>query len=162
MNKRYYETLLLCKTHLSDEEKAQIESGMTELLKKAEGTLTKFDAWGKYRLAYPVQKNEHGYYILARYETAGPVTDFFADLENFFHVKCTDIVIRFVNKALTHAQYTSAYQKPESLDVRSSGGADDFARESKLEGGFARGGRRDRGERTERGERSERTVEVEA
>lgn len=134
MAKHYYETLLLCTTAMSAEEQSQIESTLASMLKKESGTITKFDVWGKYRLAYAVKKNEYGTYILARYELDGVAGSFFAEFENFLRVKCNDFVMRYVNKALTPDQYTRPYTKPESLDVRSDSGTGSFGRDKV--GGF--------------------------
>ncbi|MCL2508770.1 MAG: 30S ribosomal protein S6 [Oscillospiraceae bacterium] len=53
------------------------------------GTLEGVDEWGKRRLAYPINDEPEGYYILMNY-TSGP--DFPAELERI--VKITEGVLR--------------------------------------------------------------------
>ena len=53
------------------------------------GTLESVDEWGKRRLAYPINDETEGYYILLNY-TSGP--EFPAELERI--VKITDGVLR--------------------------------------------------------------------
>lgn len=49
------------------EQAAQIEKA-SEQVKRRGGTVTNVDAWGKRRLAYPINKKQEGYYLLLNFE----------------------------------------------------------------------------------------------
>jgi len=55
----------------------------------ANGTLTAFDEWGKRRLAYLINDEAEGFYVIARFHSG---TEFPAELERV--VKITDGVLR--------------------------------------------------------------------
>jgi len=112
---KHYETLMLLPVSATTSDIALIEKQFKALTKAAEGTVSTFDKWGRYRLAYPIAKQEYGVYILARYEIA-EVQTFFQKLETFLKVKCVEIVLRYVHVNLTAAQYAEPYIKPEAME----------------------------------------------
>lgn len=129
----YYETLLLLSSLATDDEVAAIEKTAKAELKAAKGSLGAFDKWGKYRLAYPVKKQEYGMYILVRYEIPED-SDFYAKFEKYLRVRCTESVMRYVNVRLTETAYRAPYLKPEPIDANA--GTDGFAKDNKTSGGF--------------------------
>jgi small subunit ribosomal protein S6 len=112
---KHYETLMLLPVSATTNEIALIEKQLKTLTKAANGSVTVFDNWGRYRLAYPINKQEYGMYILARYEVE-EATSFFQKLETFLKVKCVDSVMRYVHVALTAAAYAQPYIKPEAME----------------------------------------------
>ena len=74
---------------------AQGEEGIAALVEKfkamveAEGTLTNIDEWGKRRLAYPINDQPEGYYVLMNFDSK---PEFPAELERV--MKITDGVLR--------------------------------------------------------------------
>lgn len=83
-----YETILVFNTKIGEDAvKALVEKfkGMIE----ENGTLDSINEWGKRKLAYPIEDETEGYYVLYEY-TCKP--DFPAELDRV--VKITDGVLR--------------------------------------------------------------------
>ena len=64
----FYETLFVISGNLSEEDAKATEAKFTDLI-AANGTLIRVDEWGKRRLAYPINKVNEGYYVLASFES---------------------------------------------------------------------------------------------
>ena len=112
---KHYETLMLLPVSATPNDFALLEKQLRALVKTANGSVAAFDKWGRYRLAYPINKQEYGCYVLARYEVA-EVQQFFQKLESFLKIKCVDSVVRYVHVNLTAAQYAEPYIKPEAME----------------------------------------------
>lgn len=86
--KNSYETVFILSTSLG-------EDGITAMVQKfkdlieANGTIDSVDEWGKRRLAYPIMKQEEGYYTLVNFTSA---PEFTAELDRIY--KITDGVLR--------------------------------------------------------------------
>jgi small subunit ribosomal protein S6 len=109
-----YEILILATPEITQDESKQLESHIDTIIRGAQGTVISFDRWGKYRLAYPVKKNDYGIYYLARFEvaTAGSLIE---DIRMLFKVKLYDIVMRNMI-TLLDSKDTLEYQRPPSLE----------------------------------------------
>ncbi len=77
-----YELLLII-TPDRDESEAEALSANVQGIIENGGTLLKVDAWGKKRLAYPIQKRTEGYYVLYIFESA---PSFIAELNQSLRV----------------------------------------------------------------------------
>ena len=64
----FYETLFVVSGNLSEEDAKATVAKFTDLM-AANGTLIRVDEWGKRRLAYPIDKINEGYYVLASFES---------------------------------------------------------------------------------------------
>lgn len=129
-----YETLILAIPEITKDEMSSLESQVGQVIKKSKGSAISFERWGKYRLAYPVRKNEYGVYFLTRYEVN--LTDAKAlvkDIDELFAFKKADVIMRSMTTHLEPHQ-SLAYQKPESLEDSPSRDVDSFLRENKMEG----------------------------
>src|ERR1700689_4401514 len=116
-----YETLFLVRTEASADDISAIEKHLDTLLSAKLGKLTSFDKWGKYRLAYSIDKQSHGVYILARYQM--PSKDagtLLKELDTFVKIKCHETVMRHVNIRLK-LNAPSSYIKPDPIDAPRSG-----------------------------------------
>ena len=83
-----YETIMVLSTTVDEEAiKALIEK-FTALI-AANGTITSVDEWGKRRLAYPINDEMDGYYVLTQF-TSEPT--FPAELDRVY--KITDGILR--------------------------------------------------------------------
>ena len=92
-----------------------------------------FDRWGKYRLAYPVNKNEYGVYFLTRFE-APAGTNLVESIKTLFRVKLHESVMRNVICSLDPKQPLT-YQRPKSLEeVPASHDVGAFLKENRMEG----------------------------
>lgn len=130
-----YETLFLASTEITDDEIASIEHYLDKQLATVKGKLTVFDKWGKYRLAYPVNKSDYGVYILARYEIgdSSGITNFVKELDSFVKIKCDEFIMRYTSVKLSQ-NAPAAYIKPDPIDAGRTTNVDKFVKEHKMEG----------------------------
>ena len=129
-----YETLMLAIPEITKDEMSSLESQVEQAIKKLKGSVISFERWGKYRLAYPVRKNEYGVYFLMRFEVGQDHSKTIAhDLNDLFAFKKADVIMRSMTTALSPHQ-SLIYQKPESLEDTPSRDVDSFLRENKMEG----------------------------
>lgn len=129
-----YETLVLAIPEITKDETSSLEKHVDQLIKKAKGSMISFERWGKYRLAYPVRKNDYGVYFLTRFEVdALQGGELLHDLNALFSFKKADVIMRSMTTVLLPDQSLS-YQKPESLEDSPSRDVDSFLREHKMEG----------------------------
>ena len=83
-----YESVIIISTKLSEEEIKAVVAKVTDLI-SANGTLEKVDEWGKRRLAYAINYETEGYYVLFNFTSA---PDFPAELDRVYGI--TDGIIR--------------------------------------------------------------------
>jgi len=128
-----YETLLLAKTELTDDDASMIERQFDKIISEAQGKLDLFDRWGKYRLAYPVKKSTHGVFVLARYQLpTDKAATILQAIDDFLKLKCNELVMRHINVNLK-ANSSTSYIKPDPIDVSRSSSLDNFFKENKIE-----------------------------
>lgn len=130
-----YETLILARPEITQDELSLLESQFDKIVSTSpQGKLSSFDRWGKYRLCYPVAKNEYGVYVLVRYELDGTqkLGTVFKNVDDFLKIKCNDFVMRHVHIKLDK-NAPAIYQKPEALDASRSANIDTFLKENKVE-----------------------------
>ena len=65
-----YESIIILKPDISEDEKKKIIKNCKKFMKKVS-----VEEWGIRKLAYPVKKQERGYYILFTFEHDGPNCD---------------------------------------------------------------------------------------
>lgn len=128
-----YETLLLGKTEMTEDDIAGLERNFDTLITAGQGKLSSFDKWGKYRLAFPVEKQTQGIYILVRYELPIVGTGkLLSQVDEFLKIKCNELVLRHVNIRLK-ANALTTYNKPEPMDVARTGTVDAFIKDNKID-----------------------------
>jgi small subunit ribosomal protein S6 len=59
-----YEILLLLDPDLGEENQGEVVDRLRTVIEKGGGTLDRHDAWGRRKLAYPIDKKEEGFYHL--------------------------------------------------------------------------------------------------
>ena len=64
----FYETIFIVKTDLGDEALAEKVAWVTDILTSNGAEVINVVQWGKKRLAYQVNKQKHGIYVLMHYE----------------------------------------------------------------------------------------------
>lgn len=126
-----YETLVLAVPEITGDETKHIEKELVQVIEQSKGTLISFERWGKYRLAYPVNKNEYGVYFLVRFETEN--TNLPKEMANVCKVRLNAIVMRDMTSRLD-AKTSLAYQRPPSLEDAPTRDVRTFLRENKMEG----------------------------
>lgn len=133
MQLRRYEALMLAVPEITQDETKLLESSIESAVKNAQGSIVTFERWGKYRLAYPVNKNDYGVYFLARFEVPaeGKVHE---ELNSLFSIKFHELVMRNV---VTRLDITDSldYQRPKSLEESpASRDVDKFLKDNKMTG----------------------------
>ncbi len=86
--KNSYEAVLIISTKLSDEKIEELVKKFQDLIEK-NSTLDGVDIWGKRRLAYLINKESEGYYVLFNFTST---TEFPAELDRI--CKITDGILR--------------------------------------------------------------------
>lgn len=133
-----YETLMLAIPEITKDEMSSLETQVSQVIKKSKGSLISFERWGKYRLAYPIRKNDYGVYFLTRFEVnSAEAQALVKDIDELFAFKKADVIMRSMTTYLEPNQ-SLAYQKPESLEDSPSRDVDSFLRENKMEGLLSR------------------------
>lgn len=128
-----YETLILAVPEITNEEASKFESQFTKMVKEAKGNVSSFDRWGKYKLAYPVKKNEYGVYFLTRFEIPSQQKDtFFKELKDLFKIKYNELIMRNLTSVLAPGKSLD-YTKPRSLEETPQD-IDSFLQKNKMQG----------------------------
>lgn len=129
-----YETLFLTVPDITADESQNIENQLDSLVTQSKGKVISFERWGKYKLAYPVRKQDYGVYFLARFEMDSDRKDaLLEDIKNLFAVKHNELVMRNVIVRLDeHASLE--YKRPESLEEAPTRDVDQFLKENKMTG----------------------------
>ena len=109
-----YEALMLAVPTITQDEIKNIESHLDKVVKKDKGEIISFERWGKYRLAFPVKKNDYGIYFLARFE-AEESGSLIEDIRSLFVVSLGDTVMRAMISELD-PEASLAYHRPQSLE----------------------------------------------
>jgi small subunit ribosomal protein S6 len=66
---RIYENLFIVKPDATEEEIDHLIELMSKQITQAGGSIDKVDKWGKRRLAYRVEKNREGHYVLMQFNS---------------------------------------------------------------------------------------------
>ena len=128
-----YETLILAAPEITNEEATKFESQFTKMVKEYKGNITSFDRWGKYKLAYPVKKNEYGVYFLTRFELPSEQKDsFFKELKDLFKIRYNELIMRNLTSVLVPGKSLD-YTKPRSLEETPQD-IDSFLQKNKMKG----------------------------
>lgn len=85
-----YEAVIVFSLKKDEEQIKALTAKFSDLI-KANGTLTNVDEWGKRKLAYEINYESEGYYVLYNFESK---PDFPAELERIINI--TDGVLRSV------------------------------------------------------------------
>ena len=101
-----YETLFVIKPTLTEEEtNAQIER-MQEVLGKVDAELQAINRIGMRKLAYPVQKNERGYYVVMYYKAPGSAI---AEIER--NLRINEEVLKFLTVRYYNHKEIAQFEK---------------------------------------------------
>jgi len=69
-----YETVIIVNSNAEEEVVERITNDVQELISDSGGVISKVDNWGKRRLAYEVQGNRDGIYVLINFEAEPELT----------------------------------------------------------------------------------------
>ena len=102
----HYETLFVVKPTLTDEEtKAQIEKTIAIITDNG-GEIVAIDDMGMRKLAYPVEKNERGYYTVVYYQAPAPLI---AEFER--QMRYNEEVLKFMTVKYAKKKEIEQYNK---------------------------------------------------
>ena len=101
-----YETLFVIKPTLTDEETAAQIEKIKDILTREGAELIATDDMGMRKLAYPVQKNDRGYYTVLFYQAEGTVI---SELER--NLKINEDVIKFLSIKYTNTREKAQFAK---------------------------------------------------
>jgi len=101
-----YETLYVLKPTLTDEETAANIAKIEEILVREGAEILATDKMGMRKLAYPVQKNERGFYTIVYFKAAGTVI---GELER--NLKFNEEVIKFLTVKYSNKKETAQFEK---------------------------------------------------
>lgn len=127
-----YEVLLLTVPEITEDEVKSLQSSLNQLIKKAKGSIISFERWGKYKLAYPVKKNEYGVYFLLRFEVEGD-SSLLDEIKELGAIKLHDLIMRMMISTLDPHQ-SLAYHRAPSLEETPIRDVSSFLKEHKMEG----------------------------
>ena len=105
-NMNCYETLFVVKPTLTDEETAAQIAKIKDIVAKNGGELLATDDMGMRKLAYPVQKNDRGYYTVLFYKSEGTLIN---ELER--NLKINEDVIKFLTVKYSNTKEMTQFNK---------------------------------------------------
>ncbi len=70
-----YEILLLLDPDVPEEKQGEVVERVRTLIEQGGGTVERHDAWGRRKLAYPIQKKEEGVYHLVSFTSEAETLD---------------------------------------------------------------------------------------
>ncbi len=101
-----YETLFVVKPTLTEEEIAATITKVKDILAKEGAELLGTNDMGMRKLAYPVQKNDRGYYTVLFYKAEGTVIN---ELER--NLKISEDVIKFLSVKYSNTKEMTQFDK---------------------------------------------------
>jgi small subunit ribosomal protein S6 len=84
-----YESIFIAPVELSPQKLDDLIEKLKGIISKNGGEFKAVDKWGRRRLAYPIDRNREGFYVLLTFEGPGPIL---GELTQFYRVN--DDVIR--------------------------------------------------------------------
>ena len=108
----FYETVVILNPSLGDEEAKAVIDKISEIIKNSGGEVFKVDVWGKRRLAYEMNKQKMGNYVLLLYKAS---SDTIKKLEEYF--KVLDTVLKFMVVKLGQKQIAALPKEISGLPV---------------------------------------------
>jgi len=109
-----YETLFVVKPTLTEEETAAQIAKIKDVLTKVEAELLATDDMGMRKLAYPVEKNDRGYYTILFYKANG---DAIAEIER--NLKINEDIIKFLTVKYSNEKELAQFDKQVAAANRS-------------------------------------------
>jgi small subunit ribosomal protein S6 len=113
-----YESIFIINPNQTDEETANVIKKMQDVVTKQGGEMTKFEDWGKKKLAYEIKKQKRGHYVFFQFKAAPGVV---SELERTY--KLTDSVIKFLTVKLEKELRVRPAPKPKKKDLAKAAAA---------------------------------------
>ncbi len=122
---RHYENLVIIKPTLTAEELEAEKKGVEEVITSNGGEIAAVDAMGMRKLAYPIQKNERGYYYVVYYK-ANPSA--ISEIERKFRIN--ENLLRFLTVKYDNKKEIKAW---EGLVAKANSASSEAPQEQKEE-----------------------------
>jgi small subunit ribosomal protein S6 len=90
LKSREYETIYILRSDVDPDTAEKVQARVAEVVGRDNGKLTKVEAWGRRKLAYPVAKQKKGVYVYVKYVGRGGLVQ---ELER--NLKLQDSVLKF-------------------------------------------------------------------
>jgi small subunit ribosomal protein S6 len=90
LKSREYETIYILRPDVDADTAEKVQGRVAEVVARDNGKLTKVEAWGRRKLAYPVAKQKKGVYVYVKYIGRGGLVQ---ELER--NLKLNDAVLKF-------------------------------------------------------------------
>ena len=103
---RHYENLVIVKPTLTQEELEQELKAVEEVITSNGGEIAATDAMGMRKLAYPIQKNERGFYYVVYYTVAPSAIN---EIERRFRIN--ENLLRFMTVKYDSKKEVTAWTK---------------------------------------------------
>jgi ribosomal protein S6 len=132
---RQYEALLLTVPEITGDEIKHLETTLDKTIKAGTGSTISFERWGKYKLAYDINKNDYGIFFLTRFE-APQNTTIVNDMKTLLKVKLNNVVMRDMI-SLLNPKHPLTYQRPRSLEEAPTRENDNFSKNNKSSSFFS-------------------------
>ena len=87
-----YETMLIARQDMTPEAVNELSTQLSQVITDGEGKVEKTDNWGLKTLAYKIQKNKKGYYVLMNIDAPAP-----AVLEMERQMRLNEDVLRYMS-----------------------------------------------------------------
>ena len=113
-----YESIFIINPNLSDDETNATIKKMQDVVAKQGGEMTKFEDWGKKKLAYEVKKQKRGHYVFFQFKGTPAAI---SELERTY--KLTDSVVKFLSVKLEKELRTKPAPKPKKSEAKKEGPA---------------------------------------
>lgn len=109
MKLRHYETFYLLQPNLNEEERSSISEKLQTIITERKGQIVSVDPWPLQKLAYKVQKQTQGYYVLMEY---GATADTISELER--NLRLDEAVMKFITVKKSDSFDPEAAQKEKN------------------------------------------------
>ena len=86
-----YETIIIINPTLDDEACTKVTERFEKMITDADGKVDSTEAWGRRKLAYHIQKNSEGYYVLINFSSK---PEFIDELTRVYNI--TDEIIKHI------------------------------------------------------------------
>jgi len=86
-----YETMFICRQDMTPDAVSDLSKNLEAVIKDGEGKVEKTDNWGLKTLAYKIQKNRKGYYVLMNIDAPAP-----AVLEMERQIRINEDILRYM------------------------------------------------------------------
>ena len=101
-----YETVFIARQDMTPAQVDELSTNLTNVIKEGEGQVVKTDNWGLRSLAYRIQKNKKGHYVLMQIDAPAP-----AVLEMERQIRLNEDVLRYMTIRVEEFEEETAEEK---------------------------------------------------